>query len=29
MAPTLSSEFAACLMTATPISKEISAARFL
>jgi glycine/D-amino acid oxidase-like deaminating enzyme len=29
MAPTLSSEFAACLMTAKPISKEISTERFL
>jgi glycine/D-amino acid oxidase-like deaminating enzyme len=29
MAPTLSSELAACLMTAKPISKEISAERFL
>jgi hypothetical protein len=29
MAPTLSCELAACLMTAKPISKEISAERFL
>ena len=29
MAPTLSSELAACLITAKPISKEISAERFL